>query len=200
MTELTEAAREAVERHVGGYVLYPVEDWSTIKARERSRLRKNAEFVFDHQPPHQCYWNNRFCIAVTCGLSKEKQRQAAWCLVANGLNDYWEWFTHAGYPTHDVLHHLKITSLKDRNCPMHLHSIGVRWDSLQPGYSTPSRELLAQIVKHFNLPTTRLWERHIEPKDGLSPSQLEKREQLNKLYPYDGLRRSLGDRRSMIIL
>lgn len=200
MTKQDQAAFEAAERHVGGYVLYPVEDWSTIKARERSRLRKDAELVFAHQAPHQCYWNNRFCIAATCRLSEKKQREAAWCLVVNGLNGYWEWFTHAGYQTHDVLFYLRITALKEKTHPLHMHSIGVSWDSIRPGYSSPHRELLAQIVKHFKLPTTRLWEGRVEPKDGLSPSQLEEREQLNKLYPYNGLRESLGDRGSMIIL
>src|SRR3989344_1878047 len=56
-----------------------------------------AEYLFENHALHQCYWNDRFCIAVMCGLWSNRQRLAAWCVVSNGLNLYWEWRTHSGY-------------------------------------------------------------------------------------------------------
>ncbi|MDO8742468.1 MAG: hypothetical protein Q7J45_02930 [bacterium] len=180
-----QAAYEAAYRHVAGYILEPVRDWSTIEDMERGRLVSDAELIFDRQPPHQCYWNNRFCIATMCQLSEERQRQTAWCIVNNGVNKYWEWVTHNGYLMYHVLDCLKLINLNDLN-NQHLaeyrarqEQLGITWDSFVPGYSHAPRLLLSRIIKRFDLPT-----RYLDGARILSDAQQADRERFNKLYPH----------------
>ncbi len=105
--------REATHRRYSAAYLHARE---LINAKIRGELPESeepalilaAEFAYDYRPDHQCYWNDSFCVAVMCDLTWEKQQQAAWCAVCNGLNDYWEWHTHAGYEMAKVLRHIGI--------------------------------------------------------------------------------------------
>lgn len=178
MDETIEEFR-TLERHVAGYVTVPVKDWSKIPAEERERLLASANTLFDHQPGHQCYWNDRFCVATLCGLSEEKQRQAAWCLVSNGINNYWEWYTHGGYELHNCLFHLKIKVATGNVRPINIAPIGIPWSCINPGYTSPPRELLLEIIKHFRLPTSRL-----DLSRALTESEQRERDTFNKIYPH----------------
>lgn len=126
-----------------------------------------AEFEFKNQPVHQCYWNNRFCIAVMCGLWENKQRLAAWCAVSNGLNGYWEWQTHSGYDMAAVLKYLGIVA-DDFSAPKN-----------GDGYCTLDAGIAAKLVEKFELPTT-----HFSMQKKLTVEENRKREIFNKKYPH----------------
>ncbi len=101
--------------------------------------------VYASQPDHQCYWNNRFFLAIKFDLPEKMQRQAAWMAVLNGLNGYWEWKTHSGYDLVQALHAIGVTEgvpEKLADVPHHL-------------YVPVERVVLAGIAKKFNLPTKR---------------------------------------------
>ncbi len=130
-------------RLVAGYIFHPVENWEKDTTEdEREKLKTAGLIAYENQARHQCYWNNRFCIAVMCSLDLELQRQAAWCIVNNALIGYWEWYTHSGYPMHYALRHTKIPNL---DMPM----------TRENGYALISRSepFLQKIVLHFKLPT-----------------------------------------------
>lgn len=135
--------------------------------RDNPALLCAAEHQFHHRAGHQCYWNNSFCIAVMCGMSWQDQRQAAWCVVNNGLNDYWEWTTHAGFETAAALKYLKIVS-EDFQPP-----------KVEGGYCTLEREIMERLVQHFNLPTNMF-----DSARQLSDNEERLRSHFRQNYPY----------------
>jgi hypothetical protein len=130
-----------------------------------------AWYKHDHQPSHQCYWNNRFCIAVMCGLSWYIQRIAAWCAVSNALNGYWEWETHSGYDVAATLKYLGIVEEKFEVAPAYTKS----------NYAHIDMDLLIKIAKFFNLPTVVI-SHHKE--NVLSADEEREREFFNSRYPH----------------
>lgn len=117
---------------------------------------------FDNFPPHQCYWNDRFCIAVMCSLSPSYQRRTAWCAVSNAVNGYWEWITHSMFDTSIALRHIGIDcESRGRNDYCHLE-----------------RDILKAIVGHFNLPTEYCG------KPELTDDERRQRAIFNEIYPY----------------
>lgn len=125
-----------------------------------------AHFAYTDQPPHQCYWNDRFCIAVMCDMDWELQRLAAWCAVSNGMNGYWEWNTHTGY---DVAHVLKRIGLLPEGFVLPPHG----------PYSDLRGAVSVSIIHYFNLPTTIGG-----VKKRLNEADLEERDRFNHTYPY----------------
>ena len=90
---------------------------------------------------HQCYWNDRFCVAVMCGLPLEFKRTSAHALCRNGRAGYFEWCTHAKYDVKKVFEHLGINLL------------GV--DAFQDGlYSVLSKRVIVQLEKMFSFQTS----------------------------------------------
>ena len=103
-----------------------------------------AQYEFDHgYPTHQCYWNGRFCIAVTLGLPWETQRKAAWCVLNNGLTNYWEWWTHDGFEMAQTLRRLGI----EVEGPSKEHD---------QGYCRLGGSVSVQIAEYFDLPSKLL--------------------------------------------
>jgi hypothetical protein len=101
-------------------------------------------YVFEHGfALHQCYWNDRFCIAVMLGLPWDLQQKAAWCALNNGLTEYWEWRTHHGYDVARVLKHIGIES-------------GSGLGRNERGYFYLDGDVARQIAEHFSLPSERL--------------------------------------------
>lgn len=125
-----------------------------------------AEFEFQNQPIHQCYWNNRFCIAVMCNLWRSRQRLAAWCVVSNGLNRYWEWRTHSGYDMTAVLKYLDVvpTSFNEPQ--------GDCYFLLDGG-------IAARLSEKFELPTT-----YFSNLRRLTAGEEKEREYFNRKYPH----------------
>lgn len=124
-----------------------------------------AFYEFHDQPAHQCYWNNRFCIAIMCSLPISLQTKAAWCAVSNAVNGYWEWTTHSGFDVEAVLCH-----------------IGINFENLQhkhEGYCSLKSPFIGAIVNYFNLPTTRYG-----MKSELSDFEKRQREEYNRMYPH----------------
>jgi hypothetical protein len=48
-------------------------------------------------PPHTCYWNDRFYIAVKADLPENYRNLAAHKSMQNGINGYFETRTHFGF-------------------------------------------------------------------------------------------------------
>lgn len=168
---------EAALRFVAGYILVPVLDWSQVSEDEKQKVRNMAEIAFNGQPLHQCYWNDRFCLATMCNMSEEQQRVAAWCMVSNGLTKYWEWTTHRGYPLYLVLDTLRMISLRTlENSDSEEQKMGVGWSSFTRGYSRAPHKLLQKIVERYRLPTTYFSARI------LSPEEQKEREKFNRIY------------------
>ncbi|GEM_PF-2689568 len=114
-------------------------------AYSKEDIEKAALDVYENQAAHQCYWNNRFFLAVKFDLPEEMQRTAAWKAITNGLNGYWEWRTHSGYDLVQAMQEIGITEgvpEKAANVPDHL-------------YIPVEKDVLAQIARKFNLPTKR---------------------------------------------
>lgn len=179
--ELREISKrnEVASRFVAGYILLPVRDWSSVSEEERQNVLCMAQLAFDAQPIHQCYWNNRFCIATMCGMSDEHQRTAAWCLVSNGVKGYWEWITHSSYPLYTVLEHLGILNINNVQfgVPNTLEKkIGLRWQDFNNDYRVAPNLLLYKLVERYRLPTTYFSARI------LSPEEQKEREKFNRVY------------------
>jgi hypothetical protein len=151
------------------YKLAEQQIWRCIKEPAKYRddplTRLCAEYAFTHQSAHQCYWNNRFVIAVMCGLDLEKIRLAAWCLVSNGLNEYFEWITHAGYPMSQVFDHLGITHEQ----PRYIQTMHYKLD----------HRVCKQLIEEFQLPTTKLC-----PSRILTDEEQHERIRMNREYPH----------------
>jgi len=102
-----------------------------------------AMFVFDHGlPSHQCYWNDRFCVAVMLNLPKRMQQKAAWCVINNGMTGYWEWHTHYGFSMVKAL-----------------SRIGIKVEGFSGkefGYYDLNTEIARKIAEYFDLPSTDL--------------------------------------------
>jgi len=131
-----------------------------------------AHWVFDHHALHQCYWNDRFCMAVMCEMSEDQQQLAAWCAVSNGLNRYWEWITHWDYDMTTVLKHLGILGPDiDVSCFI---------SPKETGYYKLDDEIAHKISDHFQLPTLYF------PKSipSLSVEETEMRLRFNRIYPH----------------
>ena len=126
-----------------------------------------ALYCYNNQAPHQCYWNPRFCIAVSCNLPERLQKQAAWCAVSNGLNSYWCWITHSEFNAATVLRRLEITGIPDES-------------SAACVYCRMSEPVAKQLIERFCLPTLRLTNKHT-----LDANEAEERRVLNSHYPYD---------------
>lgn len=100
-------------------------------------------YVFENtQPRHECYWNNRFCLAVMLNLPWELQQKAAWCSVNNGLIGYWEWLTHSGYRTTQTLERLHIQVPRAASIK-----------ALEGEYAYLDSETASDIVQYFDLPS-----------------------------------------------
>jgi hypothetical protein len=65
---------------------------------------------------HQCYWNDRFCIAVACNMPLRYKQEAAEAIVGNGRSGYFEWRTHYGYNMVRVFKQLGIATLPTPGC------------------------------------------------------------------------------------
>lgn len=124
-------------------IINEVLNGSTSYSKEA--IRTAAADLWESQPLHQCYWNNRFFLAIKFGLPEEMQRQAAWMAVLNGLNGYWEWKTHSNYDLVEALRAIGIIKgvpEKLSDVPRHL-------------YIPVEMVVLEQIANKFNLPTRR---------------------------------------------
>ena len=149
-------------------------DWARAQIKKHEKGRRGhrcgvlcqiaAEIEMGALPTHQCYWNDRFGIALAFKLSTDFQRLAAWCAVSNGLNDYWEWQTHFSYDLAGVLHRLGLKSVSGEE---------------RGGYCTLSRQVAAEIADYFDLPTTL-----VGSKTSLTEDQLAERGRFNSEYPY----------------
>lgn len=127
-----------------------------------------AERFLGSQKMHQCYWNDRFVVSIVCRMPEHYIRLAAWCLVSNGLNRYFEWVTHHGYSVEKVFEQIGID----------VGDHGSEYES--PSLYYPLHEsICAQLVELFNLPTIRLGK-----KTTLSIEEGAEREKFNKTYPY----------------
>ena len=116
----------------------------------KEEVRQAALDVWESQPLHQCYWNNRFFLAIKFDLPEEMQRQAAWMSVLNGLNGYWEWKTHSSYDLVQALQDIGITDMVPKSLddvPDHL-------------YIDVDAVVLEQIAHKFKLPTMRFGGNH----------------------------------------
>lgn len=126
-----------------------------------------AEYLFENQAAHQCYWNNRFCIAVMCDMWQNSQRLAAWCSVSNGINGYWEWTTHSGYDMVAVLKSIDI----------------VPADFVAPNggksYCVLDGRIAAKLAEKFDLPTS-----HFGTRRQLTERDEREREYFKSKYPH----------------
>jgi hypothetical protein len=107
----------------------------------------SAQLLFNDKRMHQCYWNDRFAVAVMCGMDEQSQRIAAWAAVSNGLKGYWEWETHAEYDAAAVLKHLGII-------PADFDPNQLRPKGRFPDYNHLPVELCKALIDKFKLPTT----------------------------------------------
>ncbi len=76
-----------------------------------AELLKKAGEVFcadNGKYSHVCYQNDRFFVAVMCGLEERRLRFYAAQALNNGIIGYWEWCTHAGWHMHVALNKLGI--------------------------------------------------------------------------------------------
>lgn len=126
-----------------------------------------ALYKYNYQPSHQCYWNNRFCIAIACDLPKQLQREAAWCAVSNGLNEYWEWVTHSNYDATVVLRRMGINDV-----PRIIVATGFL-------YCNMPKSIAVQLIRMFDLPT-----RALGVKKTLTTDEEEERDRFNHNYPH----------------
>lgn len=127
-----------------------------------------ARHVWDDQPAHHCYWNDRFAVAVLGGLSLAELRIGAWCVVSNGLNDYFEWKTHSGFDMDRVLNFLGIDTSHDRLRPEGF-----------PAYCELSDDICSKLVAMFNLPTTAF-----HHKTNLTDVERKESDEFNRQYGY----------------
>lgn len=128
-----------------------------------------AERVWNSLPCHQCYWNDRFAIAVMCRLSMSHMQEAAWCLVNNGLNAYFEWKTHSDYDMTVVFECLGIDT-------SHLP----KKEGMGSGiYCELDEEICRVLIEMFDLPTKKFG-----IKGDLTSKQLVLSEEFNRCYPH----------------
>lgn len=72
--------------------------------KDSEEARDLAREEFDHKlPSHNCYWNDRFCIAHQFDLDKKRKREAAIWVHANGQSGYYETITHYGFNLNQIL-------------------------------------------------------------------------------------------------
>ncbi len=125
-----------------------------------------AMWVYADTPTDPDGWNDRFALAVLCGLPFARRQESAWCAVSNGLLGYWQPVTQGGARMSEVLQTLGVTQ---------------RFDPAQSseglGYVWLHDETLAAIAKAFKLPTRRAGHEH------LTPDQQKLREYLTRCYP-----------------
>lgn len=108
--------------------------------------KEAAKILYADPRQHQCYWNNRFAVAVMCGMSERHQRAAAWCVVDTGTRGYgyFEWVTHDGYDMVKVLKYLKIVG-EDFEAPERTRDLRYCW--------IPDK-IKEALVEKFRLPPT----------------------------------------------
>ena len=123
-----------------------------------------AEWEYENQASHQCYWNNRFVIAIMCKMPLWQIKMATWCLVSNGINRYFEWKTHSGYDMKTVFKYLGLDT------PTFI-SYGM--------YHYLDSPICEKLVTMFNLPTNKFG--RIEP---LTDRETTEREFFNRKYPH----------------
>jgi hypothetical protein len=125
-----------------------------------------AMWVYANSPTDPDSWNDRFALAVLCGLPFERRQEAAWCAVSNGLLGYWQPLTHDGVRMAEVLQTFGVTQ---------------RFDTSQksegPGYVWLHDETIAAIARQFRLPTRRAGYEHF------TLDQQRLREYLTRSYP-----------------
>ncbi len=128
-----------------------------------------ARYEWDHQAEHHCYWNNRFVLAVVCGLELHSLRLAAWCLVSNGVNGYFEWKTHSGYDMTVAFDTLGIDT-----------SRVVKKEGTGSGiYCELDGAMCGILADMFNLPTTL-----VGTKLSLTDEEKREADRFDKKYPY----------------
>jgi len=128
-----------------------------------------ARLYYHSQPIHHCYWNDRFVAAVMCDMPLENIRTAAWCVVCNGANSYFEWITHGGHDMRKVFAYLGIDT-------SHAYA-----SVLNPkSYVKLDQEILKTLIEMFNLPTT-----YLDVKSTLDSDEFALRKEFNRMYPYD---------------
>ena len=127
---------------------------------------------WDDFPLHQCYWNDRFAMALEQNMPHDKKRLGAWCAVSNGINNYWEWRTHRGYD---------IAALIEKHCGIRCEHTPITNTGGLGGatYSRLKDENIHALCKHFNLPTTNFGDKTI-----LTPDEQRERDDFNRQYPY----------------
>ena len=99
-----------------------------------------AHLLYKSQPLHECYWNNRFAIAVMCGLPQPLQRLAAFAVLLNSTTHHFEWITHSDYRMSDALKRIKIN----------LDDIP-EFVSESQGYSYLQESVASQIRRYYGL-------------------------------------------------
>lgn len=119
-------------------------------------------------PSHQCYWNDRFCVAVICGL-ESRQRLAAWCIVSNGENGYFEWETHYKYNMVEALRRIGVVG-----------NNFIPPNDLAGYYFHLSPDIAKAIIQKFDLPT-----RKFDYKQYFSDKEKQERGYFNQVYPYN---------------
>jgi hypothetical protein len=129
------------------------------------RTLSSAQRVFDDRRGHQCYWNDRFCAAVICGMDERFQRLAAWCTVSNGLNGYWEPRTHFGFDGVAVLKYLGIVEAEN-------------YHEVNSMYANLPLSVCRALVEKFRLPTTRFG------KESLSLDEAKEHDEFSATYPF----------------
>jgi len=120
---------------------------------------------------HPSYYNAQFAIGAFF-LSDYSLRVYAWRMVVNGLGGYWQWQSHNGgdFSVALALRHLGILSEGECCNPS---QFDVYETHRGCHYKVVKPELLARIVRKYNLPTINL---AIGGKTALSESEFQERE------------------------
>lgn len=147
-----------------------MEDPETHQSEPLTLLCANWEY--NHQPLHQCYWNCRFVVAIMCNLSYEEKQMAAWAVICNSMNKYFEWVTHSGYSMLDTFQYLGIDILEDY--------LSLARSSQ---YISLPGSIIDSLVVMFDLPT-EVWRTGLQ----LDHAGIELRRKLNSLHPKLSLR------------
>lgn len=126
-----------------------------------------ANWCYQEKPHHQCYWNDRFVIAVMCNLSFEEKQAATWAIICNSHIRYFEWFTHYGYYMLDAFQYIGIA------VPEECKNLRSRTE-----YTSLHHSIICDLVTVFNLPSEHY--RYGEPLDA---NGVTLKNALNKLHP-----------------
>ncbi|MCX6786746.1 MAG: hypothetical protein NTU85_02955 [Candidatus Kaiserbacteria bacterium] len=117
---------------------------------------------------HPSFHNTQFAVAAFFPELDRRMDIYAWRMIVNGLGGYWQWETHNGgtFSVTKALRHLCIIS--DEEASSHERfTLEVVYPKY--GYLKIQKELLARIVKLYNLPTIHP---HLGSDSLLLPSEI----------------------------